>query len=247
MDFIEKIKKLAQKQYSLGINTYWGKRLFNHVATMDQIREFEDYIQMELPESFVRYLTECGNGGMGADYGIWSLKGIIKENRDIKDSGILKPMLDHSLTDQEWTEFAQKYDYIDNMNYETDAEELELRKQIREMEKQMEAGGIFISTPGCTMKTILMCKGAAKGEVFCLDYDYMFDTFTEPWCGGSFEDWMIKDMKRSIYRKEHEAELKSYRNATALYNLMTLNLEQPDLSELEKRSLSIIPDRRLRK
>ena len=56
-----------------------------------------------LPVPFVRYLTELGNGGVGADYGIYPLDSIRKGNSYAALTKDLPPMLDHSLTDAQWT------------------------------------------------------------------------------------------------------------------------------------------------
>lgn len=50
----------------------------------------------------------------------------------------------------------------------------------------------------CTMNSILMCRGAAAGEVFVVDFDYLFQLQSEPYCCGKFEDWIIKTMKNSL-------------------------------------------------
>ena len=66
------------------------------------------------------------------------------------------------------------------------------------MELAMCAGGIFIGKRGCTMNYILMCRGAAAGEVFLVDFDYIFALRSEPYCYGKFEDWVIKEMRISL-------------------------------------------------
>ena len=200
MDYIAEIKELAKKGHSIGVmkNPNRRKRLFEPTATMKQIQDFERDMCVTLPRPFVRYLTELGNGGAGADYGIYSLDRMREENPHAALAKDLPPMLDHSLTDAQWTEFAQRYTEICQRNFSSPEEGEQAEKALREMELQMMAGGIIISTSGCTMNTILMCRGEAKGEVFVLDWDYMFQVHSEPWCGGKFEDWMINNMRQRI-------------------------------------------------
>lgn len=60
-------------------------KLFNPPATIKQIKDFEQEIGKSLPVPFVRYLTELGKGGVGADYGIWSLG--VKTDFDVLSAG----------------------------------------------------------------------------------------------------------------------------------------------------------------
>ncbi len=200
MDYIAKIKKLAEKGYAIGVmkNPNRSDKLFEPTATMKQIRDFEQDMCLTLPVPFVRYLTELGNGGVGADYGIYSLDRIREENPHAALAKDLPPMLNHSLTDAQWTEFVQRYTEICQRDFASSEDEEQAEKTLHEMELQMTAGGIIISTPGCTMNTILMCRGEAKGEVFVLDWDCMFQLHSELWCGGKFEDWMINAMRQRI-------------------------------------------------
>ena len=203
MDYIEKIRQLAEKASSLHVLNYNNPtkhdKLFNPPATKQQIINFEQEIGMTLPIAFVRYLTELGNGGVGADYGIWSLDEIRQHNNFITIRNALSPMLDHSMTDTQWTEFAETYMSIDERIYGASNDECEqLTEKLLEMQRQMTAGGIFISTPGGTMLSILMCRGNASGEVFVLDFDYMEQIYSEPQCCGKFEDWIINDLQERI-------------------------------------------------
>lgn len=201
MDYIEKIKKLVKKAHSRNVLNYNFSPLhdFAPPATMQQIKEFEKEIGMTLPIPLVRYLTELGNGGPGADYGIWSIDEMRQQNDPATIRNDLPPMLDHSLTDEHWKQFAEKYLAVEEkMNNASEDEYEQLEKQREDMQNQMKAGGIFISTPGCTMLSLLMCRGKAKGEVFILDFDYIHQVDSEPYCCGKFEDRIIKDLHERI-------------------------------------------------
>lgn len=171
MDYIAKIKKLAEKGYAIGVmkNPNRSDKLFEPTATMKQIRDFEQDMCLTLPVPFVRYLTELGNGGVGADYGIYSLDRIREENPHAALAKDLPPMLNHSLTDAQWTEFAQRYTEICQRDFASSEDEEQAEKTLHEM-----------------------------GEVFVLDWDCMFQLHSEPWCGGKFEDWMINAMRQRI-------------------------------------------------
>lgn len=203
LDYIGKIKELAEKACSLHVLNYNAStdkdKLFNPPATLQQIKEFEQEIGMTLPIPLVRYLTELGNGGVGADYGIWSIDEMREQNDPATIRNDLPPMIDHSLTDAQWRQFAETYLSVEEkMDNVSEDEYKHLTEQLEEMQSQMKAGGIFISTPGCTMLSILMCHGNAKGEVFVLDFDYMDQVYSEPKSCGKFEDWIINDLQKRI-------------------------------------------------
>ncbi|MBO7472864.1 MAG: SMI1/KNR4 family protein [Ruminococcus sp.] len=174
-------------------------KLFNPQATIKQIKDFEQEIGMPLPVPFGRYLTELGNGGVGADYGIWSLDEMRRHNKSCAIRNIYEPMLDHSLKDSQWRNFAEEYVFIvERRDCVSDDECKQLTQQLIKMQNQMAAGGIYISTPGCTMLSILMCRGNASGEVLVIDFNCMDQTYSEPYCNCKFEDWIINDLQKRI-------------------------------------------------
>ncbi len=149
MDYIEKIKKLVKKAHSRNVLNYNFSPLhdFAPPATMQQIKEFEKEIGMTLPIPLVRYLTELGNGGPGADYGIWSIDEMRQQNDPATLRNDLPPMLDHSLTDAQWRQFAEKYLAIEKMDNASKDEYEQLEKQLEDMQNQMKAGGILSALP----------------------------------------------------------------------------------------------------
>ena len=209
MDYISEIKALAQKclrcdpTYKIfGANQHKWK--FAEPTDMKKIHDFENDMKISLPEALVRYLTELGDGGAGPDYGIYSLEEMRKRNVFLPQTANLPVMLDHSMTDEQWIDFAEKYETLDDIVYsdkfdtKTKEQQEKLKQELRDMELSLIAGGVCIGTPGCTMNSILMCRGAAAGEVFVVDFDYIYQLQSEPYCCGKFEDWIIKEMKKSI-------------------------------------------------
>lgn len=209
MDYISEIKVLAQK----GLRRDPTYRIFGadrhrwqfaEPTDMREIRNFEKNMKITLPKALVRYLTELGNGGAGPDYGIYSLEKMREENAFLPQTANLPVMLDHSMTDEQWIDFAKRYETLDDIicsdEFETKTKEQQesLMREMRDMELSMCAGGVFISTPGCTMNSILMCRGAAAGEVFVVDFAYIYQLQSEPHCCGKFEDWIIKKLRKSL-------------------------------------------------
>ena len=172
--------------------------MFNPPATVAQLRAFEREIGLTLPENFFRYLTELGDGGWGPDYGIWSLDKIRERNPNAAACSRLTPLIGSGMPDEEWCAFAEKYEDV----YCCDTSQEE--KQAEEMERQLIAGGIFISTPGCTMDTLLMCKGPAAGSVVCIDFEYVPYMRRAPSGGYRFEHWMLNGLNRkTAYYRNH--------------------------------------------
>lgn len=216
MDYISEIKELSKEVYRLGLKVK-GMRdgreeKFNSPAKMSEVRQFERDMCVTLPEPLVRYITELGNGGPGPNYGIYSLERM--RECSTPDPIHIPPMLDHTHSDKEWLELGERYVQLDEMidelwynnedkdNYRKKAAPLE--EELRSIRMRIIAGGVFINTPGCTMNTILMCRGAAAGEVFTLDFDYMDQLCEEPYCGGKFEEWIINDMKKRISKYKND-------------------------------------------
>ena len=209
MDYISEIRALAQEglrrdpMYRI-FGADHHKWQFAKPANKRAIRKFEKDMKITLPKSFVRYLTELGNGGAGPDLGIYSLEMMRERNVSLPKTARMPVMLDHSMTDEQWADFAKKYEELDDtictdkFDTKTKEQQESLLHERSNMELALRAGGVFIGTPGCTMNSILMCRGAATGEVFMIDYDYIFTLETEPICCGKFEDWIVKAMRRSL-------------------------------------------------
>lgn len=206
MDYIAEIRMLADEGLRIDPKCHisgsiYHRWRFGETVNMQQIREFERDMNVKLPEMFVRYLTELGNGGAGPDYGIYSLDEMRKRNLFIAERADLPVMLDHSLSDKQWTDFAYKYKILEDKIFGMEEEDDRVEKEYDDMIPQMISGGIIIGTLGCSMYSLLMCRGAARGEIFTVDFDYVDQLRSEPTCHGKFEDWIIRKMKKSLEEK----------------------------------------------
>ncbi|WP_024856876.1 GNAT family N-acetyltransferase [Ruminococcus albus] len=216
MDAIAEIRALAEEYAMCGGNERSDGtkfELFAPPATVEQVRAFEQEMHITLPNDFVRYLTELGNGGIGPDYGIWSLDKMRENNPYAPKSGDLPPMIGGGLSEKAWKAFAH---------------EAEAAEDEETFEQRLVAGGIFISTPGCTMDTLLMCKGAAAGGVVTIDFDFLsyYDKPMER--SFSFADWMIEGLHDKIaYRKNG-----IYINQVTRYNENGLGMAGEKLTDL---------------
>ena len=200
MDLIAEIRALAEEYAMCGGSEHRDctiADLFYPPATIEQVCKFEQEMHIKLPNDLVRYLTELGNGGIGPDYGIWSLDEMRENNPYAPIIADLPPMIGGGLPEEEWKKFAQE---AASAEYE------------EPYEQRLVAGGIFISTPGCTMDTLLMCKGAAAGEVVVIDFDYLsYDDFYDKpiESGFPFADWMIEGLHAKIARRKNGINIES--------------------------------------
>lgn len=167
MDYIAEIRMLADEGLRIDPKCHisgsiYHRWRFGETVNMQEIREFERDMNVKLPEMFVRYLTELGNGGAGPDYGIYSLDEMRKRNLFIAERADLPVMLDHSLSDKQWTDFAYKYKILEDKIFGMEEEDDRVEKEYDDMIPQMISGGIIIGTLGCSMYSLLMCRGATR-------------------------------------------------------------------------------------
>ena len=203
MDVIEEIRALANEYEKCGGTERSDgskSKLFDPPATIEQVREFEKEMRVTLPEVFVLYLTELGNGGIGPNYGIYSLDKMRERNPNAAARADLPVMIGGGLPEEEWRSFAQEAEA---------AEDEENFDKTAELEQRLIAGGIFISTPGCTMNTLLMCRGEAAGSVCTIDSDFL-TWYSKPIESGcSFEDWMIEGLHDHIAHRKYEIDVRT--------------------------------------
>jgi len=220
MDFIEEVRALATEYAQCGgyfRETDGKKLLFLPPASMEEVRAFEQEMHLTLPDNFVRYLTELGNGGLAPDYGIYSLDELRKHNPNAAKRSEYPPMIGGGLSDDEWQAFTKAYEEAEDTSNE----------QTAELKARLLAGGIFIGTPGCTMNTLLMCKGAAAGQIVTIDFDYI-DWYTHDPAGGwTFEDWMIEGLHRKIERKKNNVDIRT----VTRYNQCGLGMSGESLTD----------------
>lgn len=186
MDFVTEVKSLAVKARERDPKFHrfgaLGHRYeFNPSISIDKVREFEAASGLTLPEAYVLYLTQIGNGGAGPDYGLFPLekiKAIYDPDEEI--------FLDKKDIDEEWAEMCRAYDEsLEN----DDGEYLRI-------ERRTFNGSVIIGTPGCTMYTILMCKGKNYGKVGIIDSD-MVEECPPQVFDQTFEEWILEYFRKA--------------------------------------------------
>lgn len=194
-DFIAAMRRLADEGRrrdsgccAFGANGHEWR--FRPPARMDEVHELETDLHITLPEPLVRYLTELGNGGCGPDYGIYSLAEMRRESDWLPDDISLPVFLTPTLTKKQWAAFVRGYNAIPYDDTYDD-------RAARYLE-QMTAGTVAVSTPGCTMQTLLICRGEHAGEVVTVDFDIR-EKFPPVFC-GSFAEWAVGRVSGAVMK-----------------------------------------------
>lgn len=152
----------------------------NPVVSLEDVRKFEKNNGITLPEEYVFFITQVGNGGAGPHYGITPL------NINSIDKNLsLTPFARIDMTEKEWN------DYLDD-DYDDDYDDT----------NNFEHGVLEVGYQGCTFVTWLVITGNDKGNIVYADLNmdtnkpyFVHMGFLE-WFEGWFEE-MLKGY--SIY------------------------------------------------
>lgn len=180
LDFPERLKKLvslakkADPQYKV-FASWRYKYTFNECTSLEKVQEFEKKHNIKIPETFIRYLTEVGNGGAGVGYGVYPL-----EKLKISVSESEKTIFDYENYEELWASVCNETENAETENNSVWLDELYLLSM---------NGLLNIGTAGCTMDYCLICKGKNYGKIAFFDCDYI------PECppkiiAASFEEWI---------------------------------------------------------
>lgn len=186
MNFVNEVKSLAElarernpHPQEFGAIKHGYK--FNPTIGIDKVREFETKCGLKLPDTYVLYLTQIGNGGAGPDYGLFALeeiKGFYNPEAEI--------FLDKKDNTMEWAEMCRIHDeLLDNDNDE-----------YLKIEERALNGSVIIGTPGCTMYTVLMCEGENYGKIGVVDLD-MVEECAPHLSDKTFEEWILEYFRKA--------------------------------------------------
>ncbi len=168
MPFPERIKALAELAHRADpkLRVFGaGKHKYTFAAPADitAIRRFERSNGLMLPDEYVRFLTEVGNGGAGADYGMFSFEAAAN---NLPSKATYGPTLyDYDDPVAVYVEKAQRLDDI-NGKEEFEAEYDRLFNDITR-------GMFIIGTAGCTYDYFIMYHGRKRGCVGGIDWNLM--------------------------------------------------------------------------
>lgn len=186
--------------------------ILNPVTTTEKVHAFEEKYGLKLPEAYVRFLTEIGNGGAGPYYGLYSLEELESWNRDmLNQEAERQPLIDHNLDARKWNTVMQECE--DDEKYD-------------EIMQNLHTGMLVIGTQGCTFDNILMCKGSECGKIVYIDWNLLEDS--PPFLTGlTFEEWYMSFFQEIIqgndvrgygykYLGSEEDLIRIYENANLL-------------------------------
>ena len=155
------------------------KYQLNPVTTLDKVQEFEKKYGLKLPEAYVKFLTEIGNGGAGPDYGLYSLEKVEAYNSEwLNQNDSKQAFIDENMTPEMWKKV------MDECEDEDDDDKYD------EILSQIYTGILIIGTQGCTFDTMLMCKGSEYGKIVYIDWNLEGD-YPPYLTGMTFEEWYM--------------------------------------------------------
>jgi hypothetical protein len=158
--------KRADRGFTVfGANTH--RYNLNERLSEEDINRFEKKHQITLPEGYVLFLTQIGNGGAGPFYGLEPLKNALFADLDYKNKDYLLDPSQPFLHIKPWN-----LDFSPTVNEDENEEEYfkqyEAFEEIYFVEKEMN-GTIAICNFGCGVKINLVVNGQEYGNVWTDD------------------------------------------------------------------------------
>lgn len=185
---------------------------FAPVVPLSEVRDFEQRHSISLPEAYVEFLTQVGNGGAGPDFGLFSLEELefhnffAHSNRSVSYSMARceddyrtfsfttadRPvMLDASLTESRW----------DNACLELFRLDSDERAPEYEHERRAVYNGVLqIVDTDNTFCPVLICNGDMRGEMS----EFSHDLDMPRYLGRTFEEYILGYFEDVIARFGHK-------------------------------------------
>lgn len=186
------------------------------VIPLSQVREFERRHCIQLPQGYVDFLTQVGNGGAGPDYGLYSLEQMEEESyfdHSCSDCSYMQvrsrpdfytlpylspyvsadavPLINSTLTPQKW-----ENRYADFCRCSDNGSEAERDRIYTEFY----SGTVRIADSGCRTGYMLVCRGDLSGEVISFCHGLEMPEILNI----SFEDWVLQYFKNRITSITHQ-------------------------------------------
>lgn len=131
----------------------------NPVIALADIEKWQKRTGATLPQDFVQFLTQIGNGGLGPYYGIVRFED--SESR-FDQTAALPSILSPTMSQEEW----QKLTFLDD---DCSDEEFD------ERENYIHQGVFYLGTCGCEYDLLLVITGEYAGRII----------YTNHWCGSN--------------------------------------------------------------
>jgi hypothetical protein len=144
---------------------------------MAKVRAIEETYHISLPEDYLHFITQIGDGGAGPDYGLYPFADFEKHN---SPQNIRKPFFPHLASPEEL-----KNTSIDPRVYERLQGKVFCYPESEEDGDEWfyEDGFLVLGTKGCQYDFIMPLQGEHRGKIFENDYEASFiflaDSFTQ--------------------------------------------------------------------
>lgn len=155
-ELLEKAKKVDSEYKVFGSDKH--KYRLNPPVSLDEVLTLEVDFNIKLPDNYVYFLTEIGNGGAGPYYGLYSLEELRQRQYCRQQDNKLNPVIDISLSKKMWNELMEQRDTADDDVYD-------------EIDQRINTGVFSIGTQGCTYDNLLMFRGSETGKIVYIDWN----------------------------------------------------------------------------
>lgn len=151
-------------------------------AKIEDIREFESRYNIDIPESYVDFLTRVGNGG--------EFPGLI-----------LFPLDRVEAESALWLRRKSEAVFLDKPDISADFPELCGQAEANGEERYDEIlsailnGALVTGTTGCTALAVLMCMGSNRGTIGLVDTD-LSDGFEPRLLNINIDEWISEYLSR---------------------------------------------------
>lgn len=188
MDLVSELKELAAQAKTTDKNfEVFGSKShrynFGLPVPIERIHGFENEYNITLPEPYVTFLTEVGNGGAGPDYGLYSIDALTNHNDHLKHINTEETFIGKSMTVEKWNNAMKILEQGDD--------------EYDKVTGVIAKNALVIGTQGCTLDNVLMCGGSEYGKIVYLDWN--LDTNNPPILTGlTFEEWLLGYFRRIL-------------------------------------------------
>lgn len=162
---LRQLKKLDRNCLLFGAQKHRYK--LNPPVPVNKLQQFEAVHQVKLPEGYVAFLTEIGNGGAGPFYGLEPFENGLFADLDYKQEGLLLNPAKPFLYTEPWNlEFEPSVDEDENeTQYEQELQEFDERYY----DPALLNGVLAICNYGCAVSLNLVVNGVEYGNIWTDD------------------------------------------------------------------------------
>jgi hypothetical protein len=164
----EKIEQL--KQLDKGYRVFGSQKhryKINPTIPLDKIRQFEATHKITLPNDYIEFLTEIGNGGVGPFYGLEPIESALFDDLDYKrPEALLNPSRPFLHTEPWNWKFQQT---VDEDKSEDDYEDERMKFEKKYFDKEQMNGVLAICNYGCAVSLNLVVNGQEHGNIWTDD------------------------------------------------------------------------------